>query len=142
MNRKKIMLILLGLACLAILLVCGHFGLKVMRRIRMRRTAMAAYENREYASAERLLLQYVRKDPEAEAELVALANIYHEFGNTGMEAQMWQTVGTLDPRNEEYRQLRDMLRTSMEQNAYDHGTASLCASLACTSLLCSCCGGR
>ena len=116
MNRKKIMLILLGLACLAILLVCGHFGLKVMRRIRMRRTAMAAYENREYASAERLLLQYVRKDPEAEAEFVALANIYHEFGNTGMEAQMWQTVGTLDPRNEEYRE--KMLARAIESASY------------------------
>ena len=60
-----------------------------------------------------------------------------------MDAQRELTLATeMDPRNEEYRQLRDLLKTRMEQNTYEHSTASLCASLACTSLLCSCCGGR
>ena len=89
MNRKIVAVIVLGIVLLASLLACGYFGVKAVRRTRLRRAAMTAYENKEYALAERLLLQYVAKDSNAEAEFVALANIYHEFGNTGMEAQMW-----------------------------------------------------
>ena len=116
MNQKKIMLILLGLAILASLLVCGHFGMKTMRRTRLYRAAMEAYEKKDYGTAERLLLQYVRKDPEAEAAFVALANIYHEYGNTGMEAQMWQTASNLDLKNPEYRE--NMLTSAIQSASY------------------------
>ena len=116
MNRKRIMLILLGLAFLASLLVCGYYGMKMKRRADLRRSAMEAYERKEYGTAERLLLQYVRKDPEAEEEFVALANIYHEFGNTGMEAQMWQTASNLDQQNPEYRE--NMLSSAIESASY------------------------
>ena len=102
MNRKIIAIILLGLVLLASLLACGYFGMKTMRRTRLRREAITAYEKKEYALAERLLKQYVEKDPNAEAEYVALANIYHEFGNTGMEALMWQTASNLNPLKAEY----------------------------------------
>ena len=122
MNRKTIALIILGLILFACLLACGYFGVRTVRRTRLRRTAMTAYENKEYALAERLLLQYVSKDPNAEAEFVALANIYHEFGNAGMEAQMWQTASSLNPLNREYRE--NMLTSAINSLSYPllHGT--------------------
>ena len=116
MNRKIVAVIVLGIVLLASLLACGYFGVKAVRRTRLRRTAMTAYENKEYALAERLLLQYVAKDPNAEAEFVALANIYHEFGNAGMEAQMWQTASALNPLNSEYHE--NMLTSAMRAASY------------------------
>ncbi len=102
MNRKIISLIVLSFVLLACLLACGYFGVKTFRRTRLRRAGMTAYENKEYILAERLLRVYVQQDPNAEAEFVALASIYHEFGNTGAEAQMWQTASSLNPLNAEY----------------------------------------
>lgn len=102
MNRKIIAVIVLGLVLVASLLACGYFGVKTIRRTKLRHAAMTAYENKEYALAERLLRQYVAKDPNAEAEFVALANVYHEFGNIGAEAQMWQTASSLNPLNPNY----------------------------------------
>ena len=102
MNRKIISLIVLSVVLLACFLACGYFGVKTFRRTRLRRAGMTAYENKEFILAERLLRVYVQQDPNAEAEFVALANIYHEFGNTGAEAQMWQTASSLNPLNAEY----------------------------------------
>ena len=116
MNRKTITLIVLGLILFATLLVCGYFGVKAVRRTRLRRAAMTAYEKKEYVLAERLLLQYVSRDPNAEAEFVALANIYHEFGNAGMEAQMWQTASSLNPLKPEYRD--NMLTSAAHAASY------------------------
>ena len=121
MNRKTIALIVLGLILFACLLVCGYFGVKAVRRTRLRRAAMTAYEKKEYALAERLLNAYTRQDPNAEAEFVALANIYHEFGNTGMEAKMWQTASSLNPLNKEHYE--KMLTSAVRAASYQllHG---------------------
>ena len=116
MNRKRITVIILGLIFLASLLTCGYYIMKAMRYTRLRRTAMAAYEKKDYATAERLLLQYVQKKPDSEEEYVALANIYHEFGNTGMEAQMWQKASSLDMLNQDYR--KKMLTSAQESASY------------------------
>jgi hypothetical protein len=116
MNRKTIAIIVLGLVLVASLLACGYFGVKTLRRTRLRRAAMTAYEKKEYLLAERLLQQYVRKDPNAEAEFVALANIYHEFGNTGMEVQMWQTASSLNPLNRDY--YNNMLTSAVRSANY------------------------
>ena len=120
MNRKIIAVIVLGGVLLASLLACGYFGVKTIRRTKLRRAAMAAYENKDYALAERLLLQYVAKDPNAEAEFVALANIYHEYGSAGLEAQMWQTASSLNPLNGQYREkmLTSALRSASYQLLY------------------------
>ena len=88
MNRKKNLTIILGLAFFMSLLICGIIGIKLAQRTRLRREAMAAYNNKDYALAERLLLQHVRANQEDEDGFVALANIYHEFGNVEMEAQI------------------------------------------------------
>lgn len=116
MNRKKIAILVLGIILFACLLACGYFGVKTIRRVRLRRGAMEAYEKKDYILAERLLRVYVRQDPNAEAEFVALANIYHEFGNTGLEAQMWQTASSLNPLNSEYYE--KMLTTAMKSASY------------------------
>lgn len=116
MKRKNIVLIVLGLALLTSLLACGFFGVKALRHTRLRRKAMTAYENREYALAERLLRQYVQEDPDAEEEIVVLANLYRELGNAGMEAQMWQTAISLNPRNREY--LENLLTSAVKSASY------------------------
>ena len=117
MNRKLIAIIVLGLVLLASLLACGYFGVKTVRRTRLRRAAMTAFEKKDYELAERLLRQYVQKDPNAEAEFAALANIYHEYGNAGMEAQMWQTASSLNPLNREYRE--NMLTSAAKAIDYE-----------------------
>ena len=104
MKRKIIAIIVLGLVLLASLLACGYFGAKTIHRSHQRRAAMAAYEKKDYMTAERLLRQYIAKDQNSEPEFVALANIYHEFGNTGYEAQMWHRAYSLNPLNAEYRE--------------------------------------
>ncbi|MBP5294110.1 MAG: hypothetical protein J6Y95_00140 [Lachnospiraceae bacterium] len=121
MKRKTIAIIVLGLVLLASLLACGYFGVKTLRRSQLRRAGMAAYEKKDYEQAERLLQQYVQKDPNGEAEYAALADIYHEFGNTGMEAQMWQRASSLNPLNKEYRE--NMLNSAVKAASYDllHG---------------------
>ena len=116
MNRKLIAIIVLGLILLACLAACGYFGVKSVRRTRLRRAAMEAYEKKDYILAERLLHLYVQQDPNAEAEYVALANVYHEFGNTEMEAQMWQSASSLNPLNQEY--YKNMLTCAAESTSY------------------------
>ena len=116
MNRRIIAIIVLGFILLACLLACGFFGVKSIRRTRLRRAALEAYEKKDYILAERLLHAYVQQDPNAEAEFVALANIYHELGNTGMEAQMWQTASSLNPLNPEYWD--KMLTSAMKSANY------------------------
>lgn len=116
MNRKKIVFILLGIVFLTGLLACGYFGVKIRRRVRLRHAAMAAYEKKDYAQAERLLLQYVQLDPDSEAEYAALANIYRESGNAEMEAQMWQAASSLNPQNQEYRE--NMLSNAVKSANY------------------------
>ena len=116
MNWKKIVLILSALVFLAGLLPCVQFGRKMVRRTRLRNTAMTAYEQKDYYLAERLLLQYIQKYEDAEEELVALANIYHEFGNAEMEAQMWSKASSLDPQNQEYR--TNMLTNAVKSASY------------------------
>lgn len=102
--RKIIAIVILGVILLASLLACGYFGVKTFRRSQQRRAALAAYEIKDYVTAERLLRAYVRKDPNSEPEFVALANIYRELGNPGMEAQMWQRASSLNPLNDQYRE--------------------------------------
>jgi len=116
MTRKRIAILILGFILIASLLACGYFCAKTVRRSYQRRTAMAAYEKKEYKEAERLLQRYLQKDPNSEPEIVALANIYHEFGNTGMEARMWLMASSLNPLNGEYR--KNMLETAAKSASY------------------------
>ena len=119
--RKIVAIAVLGGVLLACLLAVGYFGAKTLHRSHLRREAMTAYEKGDYQKAERLLRQYVAKDQNSEAGFVALANIYHDFGNMEMEAQMWQTASSLNPLNSEYRE--KMLTSAMKAANYSllHG---------------------
>ena len=116
MKRKTFAIVVLGLVLLATLLACGYFGVKTIRRSHLRRVAMATYEKKEYVLAERLLRQYIAQDQNSEPEFVALANIYHEFGNTGYEAQMWHRAYSLNPLNAEYRE--NLLNSAIRSASY------------------------
>ena len=124
MNRKKILLIIIGFVFVATFLICGNIGMKLVRRTRLHHAAMTAYEKKDYAQAERLLLRYVRGNPEDEDAFVALANIYHEFGNVEMEAQMWQTANSLNPQNPEYSEKMMTSAVKSANYALLHGILS------------------
>ena len=150
MNRKKIVFILLGIVFLTGLLVCGYFGVKIRRRARLRHAAMTAYEKKDYAQAERLLLQYVQLDPDSEAEYAALADIYREYGNAEMEAQMWQAASSLNPQNQEYRNAMNHAQRQAGHQYRPYGqyggtgncsACDMCSSLICADCCCECMGG-
>jgi len=124
MNRKTILIIMLGFLLLMVFMICGNIGVRLVRRTRLHHKAMTAYETGDYAQAERLLLQYVRGNPDDEDVFVALANIYHEFGNVEMEAQMWQTANSLKPQNTEYREKMLTCAVKSANYALLHGILS------------------
>ena len=117
-KRKLIAIAILGVVLLAVLATCGWFGVKTFRLTRLRQAAMAAYEKKDYDTAERLLREYIRRDRNSEPAVVALANIYREFGNTGREAQMWGAASSLNPLNAEYRE--NMLISTIRSANYTH----------------------
>ena len=120
-RRKKIVFILAGMFFLAGILAFGHFFTKMKARARLRQEAMSAYENGDLAGAKRLLHKYVEKNPDAEEQFVALAHVYHEIGNSEMEAQMWKSASALNPRKPEYRE--NMLNNAVKSANYSllHG---------------------
>jgi len=115
--RKLVAIVFLGLILLACLLSCGYFGVKTIHRSRQRRAAMAAFERKDYLTAERLLRRYVDKDQNCEPEIAALATIYRSFGNTGYEAQLWQRACALNPLNSEYQ--KNLLESAIRSANYD-----------------------
>lgn len=115
-TRKLVAITILGVILLSVLLICGWFGVKTFRLSKQRQAAMAAYEAKDFVTAERLLRDYVRKDQNSEPAFVALANIYREFGDTGREAQMWRKAGMLNPLNQEYRD--NMLLSTLNAAEY------------------------
>ena len=106
----------LGLILLFGILAGGYFGVKTMWMTQRRRAGMTAYENGDYVTAERLLRRCVEEDRNDESAFVALADIYHEFGDAGSEAQMWQMANFLDPQREEYRE--KMLTSAVKSASY------------------------
>ena len=51
------------------------------------------------------------------------------------------TACRMDPENGEYRQMYEMLNARLSQPQNDYAGSGLCASLACSTLLCGCCRG-
>ena len=115
-RRKIVTFSLLGLVFLLALLAGGYFGAKTVWMTQRRRAGMTAYENKDYVTAERLLRRCVEEDRNDEASFVALANIYHEFGDAGSEAQMWQMANFLDPQRDDYRE--KMLTSAVKSASY------------------------
>ena len=120
-TRKLVTISILGVILLATLLTGGWYGVKTFRLVRQRQAAMAAYERKDYTTAERLLREYTQKDQHSEPAFVALANIYREFGDTGREAQMWGKASALNPQNEEYRNNMLICTLNATDYLYLHG---------------------
>ena len=103
-NKTKI--ILVGILVSVILLAClgalGYFGVKTLRRSHLRTEARGAFAAEDWKKAEKLLNEYVGKDPDSEEDFVRLAQVYRHFGDTGMEMLCWHRASALNPLKPEY----------------------------------------
>ena len=103
---KKTRLILVIVLVSVILLSClgflGYFGIKAMRRTHLRSEARKAFDAEDWKKAERLLNEYVARDPDSEEDFVRLAQVCHHLGNTGEEMLCWHKASTLNPLKPEY----------------------------------------
>ena len=104
MKKTKIILvcILVSVILLACLGALGYFGIKSMRRSHLRSEAREAFAAEDWKKAEKLLNEYVGKDPDSEEDYVRLAQVYRHFGNTGAEMQCWHRASALNPLKPEY----------------------------------------
>ena len=105
-KMKKTKLILVVVLVSVILISClgflGYFGVKTMRRTYLRMQAREAFAAEDWKRAEKLLKEYVGKDPGSEEDVVRLAQVYNHFGNTGEEMYCWYKANTLNPLKPEY----------------------------------------
>ena len=104
MKKVKIILsiILISVVLLACLGFLGYFGVKSMRRSRLRIAAREAFAAEDWKKAETLLKEYVQKDPNSEEDYVRLAQVYKHFCNTEKELHCWYKASTLNPLKPEY----------------------------------------
>ena len=104
MKKVKIILsiILISVVLLACLGFLGYFGVKSMRRSRLRMAAREAFAAEDWKKAETLLKEYVQKDPNSEEDYVRLAQVYKHFCNTEKELHCWYKASTLNPLKPEY----------------------------------------
>ena len=125
MKKTKITLVvILGsvvlFACLGFL---GYFGVKTLRRSHLRNEAREAFAAEEWKTAEKLLKQYVVKDPDSEEDIVRLAQVYRHFGNAEEEMRCWARANVLNPLKPEY--WGDYTASAMRARAFQHLYASL-----------------
>ena len=103
---KKTKLILVIVLVSVVLLAClgflGYFGAKSIRRSHLRAEAREAFAKEDWKKAEKLLNEYVGKDPDSEEDFVRLAQVYNHFGNTGEEMHCWYKASMLNPLKPEY----------------------------------------
>ena len=123
-KTKIILVVILGsvvlFACLGFL---GYFGVKTLRRSHLRNEAREAFAAEEWKTAEKLLKQYVVKDPDSEEDIVRLAQVYRHFGNAEEEMRCWARANVLNPLKPEY--WGDYTASAMRARAFQHLYASL-----------------
>ena len=126
-KMKKTKLILVLVLVSVVLLAClgflGYFGIKTMRRSRLRTEARDAFAAKDWKKAEKLLTEYVGMDPDSEEDYVRLAQVYSHFGNTGEEMRCWYRASTLNPLKPEYWD--DYTRSAMNARDFAHLYSSL-----------------
>ena len=119
---KKTKLILVIVLVSVVLLAClgflGYFGVKTIRRSHLRMAAREAFAAEDWKKAERLLSEYVRKDPDSEEDFVRLAQVYNHFGNTDEEMRCWYNASTLNPLKPEYWE--NYAGCAMNARDFDH----------------------
>ncbi|MBP5293981.1 MAG: J domain-containing protein [Clostridia bacterium] len=93
---------------------------------------------RDFNGAFQLLYQVPVEDRGAEWHFLAgCANI--GFGRYIDALNELRRACDMDPENEEYRTMYDKLNAGLSQSSMGTGTSGLCASLACSSLMCGFC---
>ena len=99
MKKTKLIfvIVLVSVVLLASLGFLEYFGVKSMRRSHLRMQAREAFAAEDWKKAERLLNEYVGKDPDSEEDFVRLAQVYRHFGNTGAEMHCWYKASVLNP---------------------------------------------
>ena len=104
MKKVKVYLsiILISVILLACLGFLGYFGIKTMRRAHLRVEAREAFAAEDWKKAEKLLNEYLARDPDSEEDFVRLAHVYQHFGNTGEEMRCWHRASALNPLKPEY----------------------------------------
>ena len=96
-TRLILVIVLISIVLLSCLGFLGYFGIKAMRRTHLRSEARKAFAEEDWKKAERLLNEYVARDPDSEEDFVRLAQVYRHFGNTGEEMHCWYKANTLNP---------------------------------------------
>lgn len=121
-KMKKTKLILVSILVLVILLAClgalGYFGVRTMRRSRLRAEAREAFAAEDWKKAEKLLGEYVGLDPDSEEDFVRLAQVCRHFGNSGEEMRCWYKASTLNPLKPEYWD--DYITCAMNARDFGH----------------------
>ena len=119
---KKTKLVLALISGLTVLFAClgflGYFGFKTLRRNHLRMEAREAFAAEDWENAEKLLKQYVEKDPDSEEDYVFLAQVYRHFGNAEEEMRCWARVVTLNPLKPEYR--KDYTASALTARDFGH----------------------
>ncbi len=101
-TKTVLSIILISVVLLACLGFLGYFGVKTLRRSHLRVSAREAFAAGDWKKAEKLLTEYVGKDPDSEEDFVRLAQVYRHFGNTEEEMHCWYKASTLNPLKPEY----------------------------------------
>ena len=101
-TRLILVIVLISVVLLSCLGFLGYFGIKTMRRSHLRSEARKAFSAEDWKMAEKLLNEYVARDPDSEEDFVRLAQVYHHLGNTGEEMLCWYKASTLNPLKPEY----------------------------------------
>ena len=105
-SKNKMKIVLISILVLVILLTClggvVYSGIKTMRRSHLRADARAAFAAEDWKTAEKLLSEYVGKDPDSEEDYVRLAQVYRHFGDTDEEMRCWYRASMLNPLKPEY----------------------------------------
>ena len=103
---KKIKLVFTVITASVILFAClgllGYFGVKTVRRTRLRMDAREACSAEDWKKAEKLLNEYLELDPDSEEDFVCLAEVYRHLDNTEEEMRCWSRACALNPLKWEY----------------------------------------
>ncbi len=79
--------------------------------------AIALYDAGDYTAAKEKLIQVLSHDPNKEAAVAALADIYHKYGDWGNETFFRQRLVRLNPLNQKY--FDDYLDSAMRARNYN-----------------------
>ena len=118
LTPKRILILsgflLIMLGCLG---ACVFFLMKDLDRSIECARAIALYEAGDYEVAKEKLIQVLNRDPNKEAAVAALADIYHKFGDWGNETFFRQRLARLNPLNEQY--YKDYINCAMRARNYN-----------------------